>query len=49
MTKYNTEWQTSIFPDSKAGAYLLPIKSDVRKKQKIMADDDVQVSLKISI
>lgn len=30
----STEWQTSIFPDSKAGAYLLPIKSDVRKKTK---------------
>ena len=45
----STEWQTSIFPDSKTGTYLLPIKSDVRKKQKIIADDDVQVSLKISI
>jgi len=32
VTIGKTKWQTSIFPDSKAGAYLLPIKADIRKK-----------------
>lgn len=30
-----TSWKTSIFPDSISGTYLLPIKADVRKKEKI--------------
>ena len=29
-----TSWMTSIFPDKKVNAHLLPIKSDVRKKRK---------------
>jgi hypothetical protein len=44
-----TVWQTSIFPDSKRGAYLLPLKLDVRKKEKIAVDDNVKVSIKISM
>lgn len=31
----NTTWGTSIFPDSKTGTYLLPIKKDVRKAEAI--------------
>ncbi len=34
-----TTWKTSIFPDKKRGAYLLPIKAEVRKKEKIIHDD----------
>jgi Domain of unknown function (DUF1905) len=30
-----TEWKTAIWFDSKNEAYLLPLKSDVRKKEKI--------------
>ncbi len=37
VTVGKTVWKTSIFPDKKAGAYLLPIKSDVRKEEKIQA------------
>lgn len=44
-----TEWQTSISPASNLDAYILPIKADVRKKQKIVEGDDVQVSLQVSI
>jgi hypothetical protein len=43
------EWQTSIFPASNLDAYILPLKSEVRKKQKIAVGDNVQVSLQISI
>ena len=28
----STTWATSIFFDSKTGCYLLPVKSDIRKK-----------------
>ena len=45
----STSWQTSIFPYTKRGAYLLPIKADVRKKEKIFANQTVAVSLKINV
>lgn len=28
-----TTWQTSLFPDTKSGTYLLPLKAAVRKKE----------------
>ncbi|MCE2926310.1 MAG: DUF1905 domain-containing protein [Rickettsiales bacterium] len=40
-----SEWKTSIFPNSKTGAYLLPIKANIRKKEKILAGDKVKISL----
>jgi len=44
-----TAWETSIFPSGSLNAYILPIKAEVRKKQKIVAGDDVEVFLQISI
>lgn len=44
-----TAWQTSIFPHSKADAYILPIKADVRKKEKIAAGDMIKVQLEIKV
>ena len=44
-----TSWKTSIFPDKKRGAYLLPIKSEVRKSEKIMAGDPVNLKVHIRI
>jgi len=41
-----TTWKTSVFPDTKAGAYLLPVKAEVRKKEKIEAGNLVTVTLK---
>ena len=49
VTVGNTSWETSIFPDSKRGAYLLPVKADVRKKEKFTAGDKVTVKLKINV
>lgn len=40
-----TSWSASIFPDSKAGAYLLPVKADVRKKEKIAAGDKIIIKI----
>lgn len=47
VTIGKTTWKTSIFPDKKAGAYLLPLKIAVRKKECIEVGDTV--SLKIEI
>ncbi len=44
-----TAWETSIFPASKLSAYILPVKADVRKKEKITVGDSVKVKIKINI
>jgi hypothetical protein len=40
-------WQTSVFPDSKSGSYVLPVKKAVRMAARISAGDDVAVRLEI--
>ena len=40
-------WQTSVFPDSRSGSYLLPVKKAVRTAARISAGDDVDVRLEI--
>jgi hypothetical protein len=45
VTIGDTSWQTSIFPDSKSGSYLLPVKAPVRKAEQISAGDVVTVEL----
>ncbi|GIF21378.1 hypothetical protein BJ973_005174 [Actinoplanes tereljensis] len=42
-------WRTSVFPDAKEGAYVLPIKKAVRKAQKIEAGDTTRVAVEILI
>lgn len=42
-----TVWHTSIFPDKKAGTYLLPLKMAIRKALKIMDHANVRFTLKI--
>jgi hypothetical protein len=42
-----TVWRTSIFPDSKRGAYVLPVKKAVRKARKLAAGDVAHVSLEL--
>ena len=34
VTVGKTTWKTSIFPDKKTKSYLLPLKAEVRKKEK---------------
>lgn len=47
VTIGKTSWDTSIFPDSKSGQYLLPLKAKVRKTEDIYADEMVLYQLKI--
>ena len=42
-----TSWRTSIFPDSKTGAYLLPVKRAVRMAEHLEAGDEVLARLEI--
>ena len=44
-----TSWKTSIFPDKKAGAYLLPIKASVRKQEDITAGDTITFLVEIKV
>jgi hypothetical protein len=49
VTIGKTIWKTSIFPDKKAGAYLLPLKAEVRKKEKIGKDDTVSFTVEVRV
>jgi hypothetical protein len=40
-----TTWRTSLFPDSKAGSYVLPVKKEVREREQLAVGDDVTVAL----
>ncbi|MCF7843534.1 DUF1905 domain-containing protein [Candidatus Gracilibacteria bacterium] len=47
VTLGKTKWKTSIFPDKRSGTYLLPIKAEVRKKENIMSEDTVSLTIQI--
>lgn len=41
----NSGWKTAIWFDTKHQTYLLPIKAEIRKREKIAADDEVKLTL----
>ena len=47
ITIGKTTWRSSIFPDKKRGAYLLPIKLQVRKKEGISEGETIAMLLEI--
>ena len=47
VTVGGTTWSTSIFPDSKQGSYVLPVKKAVRTAEGIEEGDDVEVALEV--
>ena len=42
-----TTWTTSVFPDAKRGAYLLPVKKDVRRREGLEVGDRLEVALEV--
>lgn len=42
-----SEWKTSVFPESKSGCYILPVKAEIRKINSIKEGDcfDIVVDL----
>lgn len=43
-----TSWKTSIFPDKKTNSYILPLKSEIRKKENLSTGDTVTIKLEIT-
>ena len=41
------KWRTSIFPESKTGVYLLPLKAAVRKSEGIFEKDEIAYRITI--
>lgn len=39
----DSTWTTSLFRESKSGSYILPLKKEIRSKEKIDEGDQVQV------
>ncbi|MDO8337801.1 MAG: DUF1905 domain-containing protein [Microcella sp.] len=42
-----SEWATSVFPDSKMGVYLLPVKKPVRQAEGLTAGSTARVHLEL--
>ena len=40
-----SEWKTAIWFDTKAGTYLLPLKAEVRGREKITTDKDLDTTI----
>ncbi len=44
-----TTWQTSIFPDTKRGTFLLPVKKAVRTREKLEDGSSADVRLRVRL
>jgi len=42
-------WSTSVFPDTRSGSYLLPVKKGIRTAAGIGAGDEVDVELELEL
>jgi hypothetical protein len=49
VTVGKTRWKTSVFPDSKKGVYILPLKAEVRKKENFCHGNILKYSIEINI
>ena len=49
VTIGETNWDTSIFPDSKSGTFILPVKAKVRKDEDIEAGETVEFEIEVRV
>ena len=42
-----TQWRTSLFPEAATGAYVLPVKTSVRRAEDLSADATCEVALRV--
>ncbi len=47
VTLGETTWKTSIFPDKREQAYILPLKAEVRKKEEVYKGDKIEFAVDI--
>lgn len=47
VTIGSSTWTTSVFPDSKRGAFLLPVKKSIRSREGVEVGDVVTVELAV--
>lgn len=45
----DTSWKSSLFFDTKADAFLLPVKAEVRRKAGVSVGDEVNVAVVIEL
>ncbi|MEO0493860.1 MAG: DUF1905 domain-containing protein [Actinomycetota bacterium] len=45
----DTTWSTPVFPDTKSGCFVLPIKQAVRRAEQVDVGDSVEVDLTVTI
>ena len=43
----SSEWKTAIWFDTKQNTYLLPLKAEIRKKERLLAAKDIAVTISI--
>lgn len=48
VTVGSTTWQTSVFPDSKAKSYVLPVKKAVRNAERLAEGQAFEVTLQLN-
>ena len=48
VTLGTTSWETSVFPDSKSSSYLLPVKAEARRRERVEDGDTVTVALELA-
>ena len=48
VTIGDTSWKTSIFPDKRSKSYILPLKKEVRKNEKIIEGSSVKITFEIA-
>lgn len=44
-----SEWATSLFPETRSGSYVLPVKQQVRKANGLAAGDRVSVRIRVDV
>jgi hypothetical protein len=42
-----TVWKTSIFPDTKSGTYLLPVKKEIRKAENLSIGSVIDMKVRL--
>ncbi|MBX2866779.1 DUF1905 domain-containing protein [Candidatus Kaiserbacteria bacterium] len=47
VTIGKTTWDTSLFPDSKSGMYILPLKASVRRAEGVLEGETIDVVIQV--